>query len=407
MTYRRVTNCTVLNETAHTTTTTNDTSGLNTTYVSWGPSLLRDTNYTYSYSNLFEFWTDYTSLTAQPYQLAALNHYGEVASPNDASGSCFSPIPELRQSQADLVIAFLSFAGMFMDPVDAPWFSALRQLDDAVWDHAERPPILQRLYVFDEPVHSLACTEQHQFCTRNSCSKLLGADQVQEDVLSNLPLTPKQSVTFDRFSNAFEWSTIFEIVQYMQQSSTPLLALDKTATASFTVSFAVPDDQWQLEVQRWHALSIAHLQRLMSEWGTGQIAPQVKYLLPPNTDADKWLCDNLMINSTSFRSFSVLKLTLIMLGASSIILLSCTIEWIVSWLQLTLNRGIHACEMWVDHDMLGPQMWRKELDEKTSSQRGPSASARTYDRNWRHELDMSSLQLYSEKLGSCNEKPPT
>ena len=152
-------------------------------------------------------------------------------------------------------------------------------------------------------------------------------------------------------------------------------------------------------------LAMAHLQRLMAEYGTGQIAAQTKYLSPPQTDNERWLCENLMINSTAFRSFSVLKLTIIGIAASIIIILSSTIESIVSWLQLKTNRGIHAREMWLDHDMLGPQLWKKEMEEKNpASPRGSSATGRTYNSSRRHELDMTSLQLYSEKLSRLTQK---
>lgn len=317
--------------------------------------------------------------------------------------SGFSPIPELLQSEADLTIAFLSFSGKFLEPVDAPWFTAHRRVSDP----ASPLEILRTLYEPDWPINSLACTEQHQFCTDSRCSKLMGGDQVSNDVLFSSTLTPKQNVTMNRFINAMGWSTIFSVAQYLMTSSKPMLALDMTATASYTVSFAPPNNQWELEVERWHTIGMAHMQRMMAEYATGQISPQLKYLLPPQTDSERWLCDNLMINSTAFRSFSVLKLTLIVLGASFIIFLSCTIETVIGWLQLKMNWGVHAREMWADHDMLGPQKWREEIDAKTTWLRGSSASGKTYNSSWRHELDMTSLQLYSQNLSSWTQKFPT
>jgi hypothetical protein len=405
MTYRRVRKCTALNDTAHTTaweSTFNRTFGSqnDVAYANYGPSNLQDTNNTYSYPNYADLFTEFTAATNIPYRLSAQAACAGSFSETTACYSAFKPIPELELPYADLTMAFLSFQGYYTEPVENPWFSA-----HSVFHRDSPLPMLRTTYSFDRPISSLACTEQHQFCTDSGqCSRLLGLNQMPEEMAKNLKLQPKQDQILNRMLYAAGGSNLPWIVWYLSTTSNPLLALNATATGMTTISSVLPDTQWQSEVESWHMLAMAHLQRLMVEYGTGQIAAQTKYLSPPQTDNERWLCENLMVNSTAYRSFSVLKLTILGIAASIIITLSSTIERIVSWLQLKTNRGIHAREMWLDHDMLGPQLWKKEIDEKNPAlSRGSSATGRTYDSR-RHELDMTSLQLYSEKLSRLTQK---
>jgi hypothetical protein len=402
-----VTQCTVLNDTAYTTaweSTSNGTFGLpdDVAYANYGFSSLQETNYTYSYSDYAKHFTEFTAATNIPYRLSGQSAFAGTFAGPTACASLFNPIKELQIPDTDLTLAFLSFQGYYTEPVEDPWFSA-----HTVYHRDSPYPIIRTTYAFDRPISSLACTEQHQICTDSGhCSKMLGLNQISESVAGDLKLGPKQNQILNRLIYAAGGSNFNWIVWYISTTSNPLLALNATATGYTTISLVLPDTQWQAEVASWHMLAMAHLQRLMVEYGTGQMAAQTKYLVPPQTDSERWLCENLMINSTAFRSFSVLKLVLIGTAASVIITLSLTIERIVGWVQLKTNQGIHAREMWHDHYMLGPQLWKKELEEKSSaSDYGSSGTGRTYNSSWRHELDMTSLQLYSEKMSSRAQQP--
>ncbi|KAK5288914.1 hypothetical protein LTR98_005422 [Exophiala xenobiotica] len=91
----------------------------------YGPSLYKGTNWTYSYSNFASFYDNFTAQVTLPYQLD-VEQAMAVTSPQYTE-SDFEPIPELVQEKADLALLFLSFTGMYLGPVDDPWYSAHHQ----------------------------------------------------------------------------------------------------------------------------------------------------------------------------------------------------------------------------------------------------------------------------------------
>jgi hypothetical protein len=214
----------------------------------------------------------------------------------------------------------------------------------------------------------MGCTEQHQACTMDQCTPLLGFNPVQEYIATNIALTPTQNVTLDRVLNAAAEAVVQNIVETLAYVTSPVLALDKRMLEFHTISLPLPKDQWKTEVAYWQSISLAQLQRTIVEYGTGQIAAQPQYLLPPSTDAEKWLCQNLMIRSTVFKSFSVLALSLIILIGVAVILLSLTIEQVAAWLWRRLGRGDAAGDIWRDHDMLGEQVWRTKIQRNQTRQ---------------------------------------
>jgi hypothetical protein len=298
--------------------------------------------------------------TTTSYQVFPQLAYGESLNP---SQSTFMPLAELKQRDADITLLFLSFTGRYIAPVDDPWFSA-HQL------HLTNSPaaLVRETYIRDKPVSTLGCTEQHQVCTSNrKCSPLLGFDQVQDFMSSSMSLTVRQNATADRIMRAVTASSMREVVEGLAVSSTPMLAITETARESTTLSLGLPPYQWQVEANYWHSVAMAQLQRIFVEYGTGQIAAQTDYILPPQTDGEKWICDNLMIRGTAYQSFSVLALALIVGVGTLVILLSLNIENLASWIQTRMKKGLAGRESWDDHDMLGLQLWRKAFEPQPPS----------------------------------------
>ena len=368
--YRRVTQCTVLNNEQYTTDWAFDgnspevassPTAMKTAYANYGPSLDKDTKFTYSYSNFADFFTNFTGGTTIPYQVANQVAYGATTDPALQAVSSFEPIQELVRSDADVLLLFLSFIGVYTHPVDDPWFSAHNVL------HRDTPAEIARTtYVRDKPISAIGCTEQHQFCSpTRGCTPLLGYMQVQEGIAADLRLTPKQNATLDRVLNAASTSLLRTIVEGMSITSTPLLAINATATESTTLSLPLSDTQWQHELQYWHSIAMAQLQRTVLEYSTGQIAAQTKYLIPTQTNAGAWLCQNQTILSSTYQSFSVLALALIVAFGGLVIVMSLTIETFSKNLQRRWGRGAYGRDMWKDHDMLGLQLWRLNFDAYT------------------------------------------
>jgi hypothetical protein len=361
--YRRLTQCTVLNDTIYTTDLVNQTDNAGRTspaqraYANYGPSSLMGTDFTYSYSNFGDFYTNFTGEGTTPYQIGTTFAYGPISDVDNESYSTFTPIPEIAVTNADLLLLFLGYTGKFTEPINDPWFSAhVHENHDSSFD------ILQNLYTPDKPISTLACTEQHQICTSFECSGLLGYDQVQEDIAARIHINPRQNVTLVRMLRAMTDASLFNIVMNIAKTTTPVVAINQTAVASFTVSLPLPDDQWQLELQRWHAVAMATLQRDIVEYGTGQVAARTKYFVPPQTASESWICQNQRIKSTVYQSFNLISLIVIVIFGTLIILVSLRVEYIVGWWQVQWGRGGRGRQMWDDHDMLGRQRWRRAFD---------------------------------------------
>jgi hypothetical protein len=182
-----------------------------------------------------------------------------------------------------------------------------------------------------------------------------------------MDLTARQNVTVDRIMKAVTASSMREVVEGLAVSSTPMLAIYETASESTTLSLGLPPNQWQTEANYWHSVAMAQLQRIFVEYGTGQIAAQTDYILLPQTDSERWICDNLMIRGTAFQSFSVLALALIVGVGTLVILLSLNIENLASWIQARMKKVWPGRESWDDHDMLGLQLWRKAFEPQQPS----------------------------------------
>jgi hypothetical protein len=363
--YRRVSKCTVLNDTKQTTGWIPQSSPpvnssqptLQMAYAYFGPAVSERDNQTYSISNYADFYTNFAGEWSLSYELGNDVAWANASPPNSGQ-STFAPIPELEQAlvDADVFLLYLGFTGTYLQPIDDPWFSAHQpfHLNTSV-------PFLETTYARDRPISTMGCTEQHQFCTMETCTPLLGFGPVQDYLEAHVKLSPAQNITLDRVMGAVAMASIQEIAPTLAYVSAPLLALDKRISGHHTVSLPLPNNQWKKEVEHWQSISLAQLQRTIVEYGTGQIAAEPKYLLPPSTDAEKWICQNLMIRSTVYQSFNILALSLILVAGLSIILLSLWVEEAAAWLWRRLGRDDTAGEIWKDHDMLGEQEWRTRI----------------------------------------------
>ena len=343
LTYRRLTTCSVLNDTGRVIETSQGTP-LATTAAYYGESVSQSTNWTYSYSNFSSLYTEFTPQSNIPYQVNTQLSYG--VSPTSEEPDMFIPLPDLVPQSADLILFFLSFTGRYFNQIDDPWFAAhqLHEVDT-------QNPLARMQYARDSPISTLGCVEQHKFCNSNgSCTPFLGWMQARDVGPFNATLTPNQKVTFERMLRAAVASSIAQITLSLGKTSTPLLAMKNEASQSHSMSLWLPDDQWQRELKNWHTVAMAQLQRTMVQWATGQVAPRTEgQLLRPNTAPDMWFCNSLMIRSTVYQSFNVLTLALTVALGACVIILSWTIEDMTAWFQLRSNKGPTLRGLW-DND---------------------------------------------------------
>ena len=368
LTYQRLTECAVLNNTGRVTGWNNTTSitgntqqpAQNIAYAYYGPNLEEETEFTYSYSNPTSFSTNFTPQVEKPYKV---NAQWAWAQDGNARDSTFSPIPELEHESADTILFFLTFVGNYIDQVDDPWFSAHRlHLEDT------NALLARRQYARDEPIGTIGCTERHKYCTTNgTCTPYLGMQQVLNVPSFNSVLTPYQNATFDRLTSAVGDGSLEDIAG-LATLDMPMLANDYTLTESHTLSLALPSSQWQHELGFWHSIAMARLQRSIVQRGTGQIAPDLRYMLSPTTEQDKWFCKSLMIPSSIYQSFSVLALVLIAVFGSLIILVSLWIEEVATRLRKICGWNLTPQQNWDDDSMLRLQ---ERLEEQHMLRRPP------------------------------------
>ena len=355
--YRRVTTCAPLNDQSYITGWRNVSStrgGPNIEAVDayYGPSLGADRNATFSYGNFSQYTATDQMDDANPYQLHQESAFSGAGFENTGS---FLPIPELSRRNADILLAFLSFDKAYEAPVDDPWFSAHQK--SMIFQSGDNS-VNSTIYSRDLPVTAIGCTEQHQVCTgstssstRGRCTPLMGSYQIQTEragVLS-LNFTDRQNSTYARIFQAVLDSTMQSYLSRLIQRDMPLLARRKVI---LVVGSALPSNQWQLETEYWHSIAMAHLQRDVVNYGTGQISPDTGFIAVANTTADKWLCQNLIVRGTSYQSFSVFALTLLFVVAVLIVLLSLIVEDIAAFVQCRWNRGATGREMWKANEIL-------------------------------------------------------
>src|ERR1700722_10765096 len=107
-----------------------------------------------------------------------------------------------------------------------------------------------------------------------------------------------------------------------------------------------------MEAEYFFSIGMAHLQRDVVNYGTGQMSPDTSFIAVANTTADKWLCQNLIVRGTSFQSFSLLALVLVFVIGTLIFLFSLVADDISAFVQRRLDRGATGREMWRANDTL-------------------------------------------------------
>ena len=352
VTYQRRSTCAVVNGTGRLLSRIDSTDNTdltvapqNISYAYYGPSFQEDTAWTFSYNNLGRYYTNYSAAQMAPYLINVQTRYAD--DPTNAYGS-FEPIAGLASKSADLSLMLLSYVGDYLNEVNDPWFSAHYR------HHANTSQLVTRTkYAPDRSISPLGCVEQHQFCTSEACTPFLGLIPAQSPEAFIAALTPRQNVTFNRIWNAAGSSFIGPVVEGLNTGTIPVLAALQTVQGAHTVGLGLPDQQWQLEVNYWYTVSMSLFQQMFTQYNTGQIAPDVKYFLPPESEAAAWWCKNLMIPSTEFQSFSVLTLVLILVFGMLILVSSLMVEELARWVQGRFgNRSLARRESWDKDDML-------------------------------------------------------
>ncbi|KAK1818975.1 hypothetical protein LTR12_006663 [Friedmanniomyces endolithicus] len=361
ITYRKVTTCAPIHIGQNYGRGTIETGGGQfqdpVVYLYMGPMVADGvmlSNYTYRYN-------EHSLVESNGYTLTLFFNLKRVAVPTetnavhrpiihkaDGSGSLWTPIPELNRTDADVTLLILAQNSIdYGVPCDDPWFSA----------HQVRNDTSQTWYVGDDYFNILACADQHQFCNPNvdsskGCTSLADEATVFNEMFT-IGFSDLQIAAAGRIAVPMPFSNM-----YYSVNGRGAAALRASETCFGNDQAALPNNQWQIEVDAWFATSLARLQQSMVDYAVGPTnAPAGVDIIYPTSLPDKAMCRAVKIKATAgTQNFSLLGVLIILVVGTLLILVGLVIDKIGGLVQKCFRARPTGRLAWV-------------LDEKLQLQR--------------------------------------
>ncbi|KAL1390597.1 hypothetical protein HDK64DRAFT_335689 [Phyllosticta capitalensis] len=366
--YRRITHCAPVSAAGKESNYSNPELSSNYSRFYLGPTYKGDAfTYQYPQTQWEEFKVMNFTSARGDYSLRAMPSF--TVNGSAVVGSFFFPIPELSRTDADVALFFLSANDvLFTGGTNDPWYSA-----QTAFAKAQDVTTGQAIttYVQNDAASVLGCAEQEQYCNPNvpessprRCSRWGGGKEAEMLVAS----------IFDdeKVRSQADWAT-----NVVSLNNFPLAAIvESLGIAALTsrdslydgAQGALPDDQWQQDVEYWYNAALATIQGTFVDVASGPSGPDIdKFLMRPTSDATKQLCNNQIVLSTSYTNFNMFGLAVLLSIGGLIILLSYTIEPIVSYVQRRRNLDVYARLEWcangtlqlqrLAHESLGVGTW--------------------------------------------------
>lgn len=278
--------------------------------------------------------------------LRSVTAYG--GNPNESG---FSPVPDFRRNDSDVTLTVLYNAAVYFGKVKDPWFKAENlSTSTPVW--------LPSRYM-----SVLGCSQQYQFCNQKRCSPLTGLYEVGPEPSEDLGLNKNQIATRKLLWKA-AWGTQLGFL-FLLMGNEALIAEDYLWGTTMWSS-PLPDNQWQIEVQNLHNVSLALLQQRVVEYASPpniEIRPglnSLEHVIRPNNTADLDLCSRVKIRTTNYSSFSVLGLSIIMFVGTIIITTNIFLAMVISWIQKRTGFGLYNRLEWIESGALQLQRMASE-----------------------------------------------
>jgi hypothetical protein len=192
----------------------------------------------------------------------------------------FEPIPAIKQTgHADIILMALSANEIvFQQPVSDPWYMA----------NGEDGSGNQTFYFSPNPASFLGCKVQHQWCNPNvngdeSCTLLSGFEEAFAQAES----------LFERASQNASWYATSWAISAAADIGGVVTGLGSTAlTSRFGLNFGIqsplPSNQWELDVEHTHAVTLAYMQRIVVEQATGPTEENVqRFFIGPKHEQER------------------------------------------------------------------------------------------------------------------------
>ncbi|KAH0170655.1 hypothetical protein KCU67_g2540, partial [Aureobasidium melanogenum] len=262
--------------------------------------------------------------------------YGVLADmANPRQFNSWVPIPELNRTDADVSVIFINQNSIkYNGPVDDVVFSAHTSRAISLGS-AEIP-----YYVGDYFTNVIGCIDQVQICkTSTQCSPLTDYNSVIES-LDYLSLTDTQVAVAQRFTNNMIFQNAYHSVNGRGGA-----ALRANELVSVLQSPALPNYQWQIEVDGWFGVSLARMQQMIVEYAAGPSnMPLGGFIHAPLMGSDHDLCAAQKIKgSNTHQNFNFIAVLVVVGICSVIVLLGFFVDTCVGWCQ---GRRSYAKQAW-------------------------------------------------------------
>ncbi|KAK0740345.1 hypothetical protein B0T18DRAFT_491030 [Schizothecium vesticola] len=288
-------------------------------------------------------------------------HYAIFLEQRQHSVSTFTPIPELvpRNSSGEVFILFLQSDNvLFLQKPKDRWYGddmgsiQVHDLLKGFGNGTENVSMFRQ----NQPGSPLACHELQQYCYTGAkgtqkCTQLQGGIDAVGNIFAQLD--PEDEPWF----NWFELTT----VETGMATRSPLNLLGARMlmardSLNGPILGQLPDNQWQLEVQHWHATAMADMQAafLRSIVGPGNPdLPRLMRVVYPNSTVEREICKNQKVVVEGFVSFKIFTIVCIFVGGLLIIVLSFTLDSMVSrCLRLRGERAQYSRLDWSTNETL-------------------------------------------------------
>ncbi|USP79295.1 hypothetical protein yc1106_06569 [Curvularia clavata] len=301
----------------------------------------------------------------QPYSLKWTNAILDL--PPIPAWFSFTPIPDLQNTTADMIIIGLTNRIDFASAINDPWFAA--ENCSIVAGALEATTCRAA-----NPMSFLGCQEQYQFCkadhrspssgtpTPESCTPLTGLYRLYPDIflakgfpwngttLTNL--NPTQSALYTMLGKILSSSQLHFQLGFIGQEN--LVAQDSLWDAGFgfSLSATLPPNQWEIEVLNWMNVSLSNTQRgavtysRPSEFDVGR-GSSLDYMEHPVEPTLRSLCDQVKVRSATHTSFSVTVMGIIVALGLLFIITDLVVRNITASLQRRTGRGLDRKQEWI------------------------------------------------------------
>ncbi|KAN0108031.1 hypothetical protein V8E51_007773 [Hyaloscypha variabilis] len=290
-------------------------------------------NVTYTYDLHLQFMTigyDLQSITTH-----------DSSSGYSGPGALWNPIAAFNRSDADITMFFFAANAVVNTyPNSDPVFGANIAENTTEKLFGE----YRIIYLADKAVNAIGCIDQYQICNSN----LLGLDG---ETMRCTPLGPAYSL-FEASEqiglNLYQLATVKTLVFAFRESSmsnsvdgrgpSALQAQNTLFTTidAYQQEVPLPNNQWQIELSSWFAVSLAALQQSLVQKASGptDILAAGGYILKPAIKYEEAICKRQMIrNVAGYQNFSTLGIAIILIFGSGLVILGLAIDTIAGLMQ--------------------------------------------------------------------------